>query len=119
MNKLKSRLDEGNTLKLPELTLKFCGKGVSPPEPSASLLPVLMYSCPDSFSTVAYFDVSKLAFALICRFKFQYLYHIKCFIRIECFFIYVSKCYNKKIDIKDRVYFCCSRYYLWSFKLVL
>lgn len=75
MNKLKSRLDEGNTLKLPELTLKFCGKGVSPPEPSASLLPVLMYSCPDSFSTVAYFDVSKrlLTFGLICKFKFQYI----------------------------------------------
>ncbi|KAG8273304.1 hypothetical protein J6590_023816 [Homalodisca vitripennis] len=56
MNKIKTRLEGGNTLKLPDLTLKFCGKGVSPPEASSSLLPVLMYACPDSFSTVSYFD---------------------------------------------------------------
>ncbi|XP_054272886.1 mucin-17 [Macrosteles quadrilineatus] len=56
LSRHKNRLEGGNTLKLPDVTLKFCGKGVSPPEASANLMPVLLYTCPESFSTVSYFD---------------------------------------------------------------
>lgn len=57
MDKLKPRL-EGDVLKLQNVTLMFCGKGVDPPEATAVFIPILMYSCPQSFSTVAYFEVS-------------------------------------------------------------
>uniref|UniRef100_A0A069DXC6 Putative biotin--protein ligase n=1 Tax=Panstrongylus megistus TaxID=65343 RepID=A0A069DXC6_9HEMI len=49
-------LDSNNVMKAGNLNLKFCGKGVSPPTPSANLLPVLQHSCPHSFSTVDYFE---------------------------------------------------------------
>ncbi|KAK9503234.1 hypothetical protein O3M35_011850 [Rhynocoris fuscipes] len=49
-------LDSNSTIKVGNLHLKFCGKGVSPPTPSSTLLPVLKYSCPQSFSTVDYFE---------------------------------------------------------------
>lgn len=56
MDRLKTHLQPGNMLKQTDLSLKFCGKGVTPPDATASLLPVLMYSCPDTFSTVTYFE---------------------------------------------------------------
>lgn len=56
MDKLKSHLQPGNVLKQTDVSLKFCGKGVTPPDTTASLLPVLMYACPDTFSTVTYFE---------------------------------------------------------------
>ncbi|KAK7790651.1 hypothetical protein R5R35_006543 [Gryllus longicercus] len=45
-----------NTLRLPRLTLQFCGKGVEPGRATASHLPVLVHSCPANFSTVEYFE---------------------------------------------------------------
>ncbi|RZF46367.1 hypothetical protein LSTR_LSTR011151 [Laodelphax striatellus] len=57
MESLKGSMDDSNTLKLAEIMVKFCGKSVtSPPEASSTFMPVLMYACPDSFSTVIYFE---------------------------------------------------------------
>lgn len=53
---------EENTLKSANLTIRFCGKGVQPPMATATLLPVLVNSCPENFSTVDYFDVSIFLF---------------------------------------------------------
>jgi hypothetical protein len=55
----KSRLGpSGNTLSMDNLILQFYGKGMAPTEPSSSLLPVMLYSCPPHFNTLEYFDVS-------------------------------------------------------------
>lgn len=51
----------GNTLKNKDLEIQFCGKGEQPPPASERLLPVLIHSCPPSFSTVEYFEVSIVA----------------------------------------------------------
>lgn len=51
-------MDGNLTLKTGDITLKFCGKGVSPPPATTTLLPVLMHACPESFSTFDYFEVS-------------------------------------------------------------
>lgn len=41
----------------PKLTLKFCGKDDKMPTANTNVLPILIHSCPDDFSTVDYFDV--------------------------------------------------------------
>lgn len=50
-------MKQENILKTKNLTLHFCGKGVDPPEANAHHLPVLVYDCPKTFSTVEYFEV--------------------------------------------------------------
>ncbi|KAF6205234.1 hypothetical protein GE061_019401 [Apolygus lucorum] len=47
---------ENNVLTNGPVNMKFCGKGVTPPPPSESMLPILVHSCPESFSTVEYFE---------------------------------------------------------------
>lgn len=42
---------------MPKLSIKFCGKDDKPPAANANVLPILIHSCPDDFSTVDYFDV--------------------------------------------------------------
>lgn len=51
-------MEKPNTLKLDNLTVVFCGKGVNSPTPERNLLPVMVHTCPDDFSTLDYFDVS-------------------------------------------------------------
>lgn len=51
-------MDPYKTLKLESITIKFCGKGEDVPKASESLLPVMMHTCPEDFSTLDYFDVS-------------------------------------------------------------
>lgn len=41
--------------------MRFCSHREEPPKASAQLLPILINSCPDNFSTVDYFDVSIFA----------------------------------------------------------
>lgn len=55
-------METPNTLKLDNLTVKFCGKNVDVPTPEAHCLPVMMHSCPEDFSTLDYFDVSRAWF---------------------------------------------------------
>uniref|UniRef100_A0A0A9YRX0 Biotin--protein ligase n=4 Tax=Lygus hesperus TaxID=30085 RepID=A0A0A9YRX0_LYGHE len=47
---------ENNVLTNGLMKMKFCGKGVTPPPPSESMLPILIHSCPESFSTVEYYE---------------------------------------------------------------
>ncbi|XP_014242533.1 biotin--protein ligase isoform X2 [Cimex lectularius] len=64
LNKLKAndKLDENCVLKHNDLTIKFCGKGINPGPATSNQLPVLLHSCPESFSTVDYFDNLKTSF---------------------------------------------------------
>ncbi|XP_068157492.1 biotin--protein ligase isoform X2 [Drosophila tropicalis] len=46
-----------NVIATPKLALKFCGKDETAPMPNnTNVLPILIHSCPDDFSTVDYFD---------------------------------------------------------------
>ncbi|EDV92861.1 biotin--protein ligase isoform X2 [Drosophila grimshawi] len=40
----------------PKLTIKFCGKDDKAPVANTNVLPIIIHSCPDDFSTVDYFD---------------------------------------------------------------
>lgn len=51
-------MDEHSTLKIDNMSVKFCGKNVDPPSPMSYCLPVMIHQCPDDFSTLDYFDVS-------------------------------------------------------------
>ncbi|XP_017848460.1 biotin--protein ligase isoform X4 [Drosophila busckii] len=60
LEKLGSRCSGSeNVIVTPKLTLKFCGRDDKPPTASTNLLPILIHSCPDDFSTVDYFDCLK------------------------------------------------------------
>jgi hypothetical protein len=58
LEELKSKMETSNTLKLDNLTVKFCGKGEDPPHADVNCFPVMIHLCPDDFSTLDYFDVS-------------------------------------------------------------
>lgn len=52
-------MTESNSLQNSKLKLTFCARGTEPPKATAQLLPILVDSCPDKFSTIDYFIVSK------------------------------------------------------------
>ncbi|KAF4520098.1 hypothetical protein B566_EDAN010327 [Ephemera danica] len=57
LTSVKSRLGSScNTLEMDNLVLQFCGKGATPSQPSHSILPVMLHSCPPHFNTLEYFD---------------------------------------------------------------
>jgi len=59
LEKLRLRCSgSDNVIATPNLTMKFCGKDDKPPVANNNVLPILIHSCPDDFSTVDYFDVS-------------------------------------------------------------
>lgn len=58
LEKLQPLMNEKNTLDNKLLTLKFFGKNETPDNATEKLLPILIHSCPEDFSTVEYFDVS-------------------------------------------------------------
>ncbi|XP_053661249.1 biotin--protein ligase [Anopheles marshallii] len=54
---LQSTMSRPNVIQTTELTLQFCGKGDSTPVPASdSHLPVMIFHCPEDFSTVEYFE---------------------------------------------------------------
>lgn len=59
LESLKSKMDANNTLKIEGLSIKFCGKNEKPPTPESYILPIMVHSCPDDFSTLDYFDTLK------------------------------------------------------------
>ncbi|XP_017009977.2 biotin--protein ligase isoform X2 [Drosophila takahashii] len=57
LEKLRLRCSgSDNVIATPKLTMKFCGKDDKPPVANNNVLPILIHSCPDDFSTVEYFD---------------------------------------------------------------
>ncbi|KRG01256.1 biotin--protein ligase isoform X2 [Drosophila mojavensis] len=57
LEKLRPRCSSNdNVIIMPKLSIKFCGKDDKPPAANANVLPILIHSCPDDFSTVDYFD---------------------------------------------------------------
>lgn len=57
LERLKSSMPEANLLRNPRLALRFCNHREQPPMATELLLPVLINSCPENFSTIDYFDV--------------------------------------------------------------
>ncbi|KAH8407265.1 hypothetical protein KR222_011794 [Zaprionus bogoriensis] len=58
LEKLRPRCSgTDNVIVTPKLTMKFCGKDDKMPAANTNVLPILIHSCPDDFSTVDYFDV--------------------------------------------------------------
>uniref|UniRef100_A0A182MHJ7 BPL/LPL catalytic domain-containing protein n=1 Tax=Anopheles culicifacies TaxID=139723 RepID=A0A182MHJ7_9DIPT len=57
LDALKSTMSRPNVIQTTDLTLQFCGKGDSTPIPASdSHLPVMIFHCPEDFSTVEYFE---------------------------------------------------------------
>lgn len=61
-----------NVIATPKLTIKFCGKDDKPPVANNNVLPILIHSCPEDFSTVDYFDVGCAAISVNCLLIFNY-----------------------------------------------
>ncbi|KMZ01630.1 biotin--protein ligase isoform X1 [Drosophila simulans] len=60
LEKLRLRCSgSDNVIATPHLTMKFCGKDDKPPVANNNVLPILIHSCPEDFSTVDYFDTLK------------------------------------------------------------
>uniref|UniRef100_A0AAG5CRV5 BPL/LPL catalytic domain-containing protein n=1 Tax=Anopheles atroparvus TaxID=41427 RepID=A0AAG5CRV5_ANOAO len=54
---LKSAMVRPNVIQTSELALQFCGKSESSPGPASEThLPVMIFHCPEDFSTVEYFE---------------------------------------------------------------
>ncbi|XP_067648145.1 uncharacterized protein Hcs isoform X2 [Eurosta solidaginis] len=56
LGKLKKSGASGNIVTTSKLTMQFCGKGDKPKSANTNVLPILIHSCPEDFSTVEYFD---------------------------------------------------------------
>lgn len=54
--RLSAHTDDPKTLRTPQLTVRFCGHREQPPAASAQLLPIMINSCPENFSTIDYFE---------------------------------------------------------------
>lgn len=58
LESLKSTMSRPNVIQMSELALQFCGKSDAAPHPATdSHLPVMIFHCPEDFSTVEYFEV--------------------------------------------------------------
>lgn len=62
LDRLKSSMVSENMINTPKLNIKFCDKNETPPKASSTLLPIMIHSCPEDFSTVDYFDVGRRSF---------------------------------------------------------
>uniref|UniRef100_A0A2C9H8A1 BPL/LPL catalytic domain-containing protein n=1 Tax=Anopheles quadriannulatus TaxID=34691 RepID=A0A2C9H8A1_ANOQN len=57
LESLKSTMNRPNVIQMSELALQFCGKSDAAPNPATdSHLPVMIFHCPEDFSTVEYFE---------------------------------------------------------------
>ncbi|XP_064549702.1 biotin--protein ligase isoform X3 [Drosophila montana] len=57
LEKLRPRCSgNDDVIVTPKLTIKFCGKDDKAPVANTNVLPIVIHSCPDDFSTVDYFD---------------------------------------------------------------
>lgn len=68
LDRLKSSMVSENMINTPKLNIKFCDKNETPPKASSTLLPIMIHSCPEDFSTVDYFDVGRRSFISQTRF---------------------------------------------------
>ncbi|XP_069968909.1 uncharacterized protein Hcs isoform X2 [Bactrocera oleae] len=56
LEKIKSTGAKSNIITTSKLTIQFCDKGDKPKSANTNVLPILIHSCPEDFSTVEYFD---------------------------------------------------------------
>ncbi|XP_073839153.1 holocarboxylase synthetase-like protein isoform X2 [Musca autumnalis] len=59
LQKLKDKCGSDNAISTPNLMMKFCGPDDKLPNVNSNILPILIHSCPEDFSTVEYFDKLK------------------------------------------------------------
>ncbi|XP_012287095.1 biotin--protein ligase isoform X2 [Orussus abietinus] len=57
LKQLKDAMQPNNILKMTNMDIQFCEQGTKAMPPSSTLLPVMIHSCPDNFSTVEYFEI--------------------------------------------------------------
>ncbi|XP_065355202.1 biotin--protein ligase isoform X2 [Calliphora vicina] len=62
LEKLKSSVNGDNVLTTPKLAMKFCGPDDKLPKVNSNILPILIHSCPEDFSTVDYFENLKTSY---------------------------------------------------------
>ncbi|KAM7361646.1 holocarboxylase synthetase-like protein isoform 2-T2 [Cochliomyia hominivorax] len=62
LEKLKSNMDADNVLITTNLAMKFCGPDDKLPKVNSNILPILIHSCPEDFSTVDYFENLKTSY---------------------------------------------------------
>ncbi len=70
LEKLKGKINSENTLITSSVTLKFCGKNEVPPASDSNVLPILIHSCPEDFSTLDYFNVCECLIFLWFEYQF-------------------------------------------------
>lgn len=56
LESLRIKMTEPNVLQNSKMNLMFCARGTQPPKATAQLLPILVDSCPENFSTIDYFQ---------------------------------------------------------------
>lgn len=56
LEKVKKSGAKSNIITTSKLTMQFCDKGDKPQGANTNVLPILIHSCPEDFSTVEYFD---------------------------------------------------------------
>uniref|UniRef100_A0A034W021 Biotin--protein ligase n=1 Tax=Bactrocera dorsalis TaxID=27457 RepID=A0A034W021_BACDO len=56
LEKIKTSGAKSNIITTSKLTMQFCDKGDKPKSANTNVLPILIHSCPEDFSTVEYFD---------------------------------------------------------------
>ncbi|XP_034936138.1 biotin--protein ligase [Chelonus insularis] len=56
LDRLKSKMKSNNIFKTSKIELQFCNNDTKLMKASKSLLPILLYQCPENFSTVEYFE---------------------------------------------------------------
>lgn len=60
MNKISRSSTTPNNLKVKDFVFKFFDKNDCPPDGVENQLSILIHSCPENFSTVDYFGVSRV-----------------------------------------------------------
>lgn len=58
LKKISCSPKSNNIIDTGKMRLQFIGKNETAPKASSTFLPIMLHSCPDSFSTIEYFDVS-------------------------------------------------------------
>ncbi|XP_076762420.1 holocarboxylase synthetase-like protein [Xylocopa sonorina] len=56
LEKLKDTMETNDILKMSKMELQFCRSSTVPRPASSSFLPIMLYQCPNDFSTVEYFE---------------------------------------------------------------
>lgn len=57
LERLKDKMEPNDIFKTNKIKLQFCNNTNKLVPPSSSILPIMLHTCPDNFSTIEYFEV--------------------------------------------------------------